>query len=92
MMRPLHNTRLQTIVSWQFVRWEWHTKFYENESHVMFYEDLQASEYRYNQHGYVILALLSSSSSLSMYYVSLGNKRYSSEKASVNPDRVPSVF
>ena len=33
----------QTIVKWQFVRWMWHTTFYKNASHVMFYEDIQVS-------------------------------------------------
>ncbi|CAM9420565.1 unnamed protein product [Ascophyllum nodosum] len=40
---PFIYERFETIVSWQFIRWIWHTTFYENESHVMFYEDLQAS-------------------------------------------------
>ena len=38
----------QTIVSWQTVRWVWHTTFYKDVSHVMFYEDIKASELIFN--------------------------------------------
>ncbi|CAM9854060.1 unnamed protein product [Ascophyllum nodosum] len=39
---PFIFERFETIVSWQFVRWMWHTTFYKNASHVMFYEDIQS--------------------------------------------------
>ena len=43
-MMPVRS-HAQTIVSWQFVRWVWHTTFYKDVSHVMFYEDIKASEW-----------------------------------------------
>ena len=46
LLRYHHLLVAQTIVCWQFIRWMWHTAFYKNESHVMFYEDLQASVQR----------------------------------------------
>ncbi|CAM9551407.1 unnamed protein product, partial [Ascophyllum nodosum] len=36
---PFIYRRFETIVSWQTVRWVWHTTFYKDVSHVMFYED-----------------------------------------------------
>ncbi|CAM9779816.1 unnamed protein product [Ascophyllum nodosum] len=39
---PFIYQRFERIVSWQFLRWMWHTTFYENASHVMFYEEIQS--------------------------------------------------
>lgn len=39
---PRHHMSFeQIIVAWQHQRWVWHTTFYREASHVMFYEDLK---------------------------------------------------
>ncbi|CAM9904786.1 unnamed protein product [Ascophyllum nodosum] len=40
---PFIYRRFETLVSWQFVRWVWHTTFYKDVSHVMFYEDIKTN-------------------------------------------------
>ncbi|CAM9551062.1 unnamed protein product [Ascophyllum nodosum] len=40
-LTPFIYKRFETIVSWQTVRWVWHTTFYKDVSHVMFYEDIK---------------------------------------------------
>lgn len=39
--RPCCTSLRQIIVAWQHQRWVWHTTFYKEASHVMFYEDIK---------------------------------------------------